>query len=100
MDTTERWHSPNAVLMLGQRLWRWPNIEPTLEKCTMFEGKSSCLENTKHLFKIYATLVQHCIKTYKCFVFTGCQYKRGVSPFHDPRSNTVSLFAKQRPAKS
>ena len=30
-------HSPNAVLMLDQRLPRWPNIEPTLEKCTMFE---------------------------------------------------------------
>ena len=25
--------------MLGQRLRRWPNIEPTLDKCTMFERK-------------------------------------------------------------
>ena len=29
--------------MLGQRLRRWPNIEPTLHKCTMFERKSSCM---------------------------------------------------------
>ena len=28
--------------MLSQRLRRWPNIEPTLDKCTMFERKSSC----------------------------------------------------------
>ena len=27
---------------LGQRLRRWPNSEPTLNKCTMFERKSSC----------------------------------------------------------
>ena len=26
--------------MLGQRLRRWPNIEPPLDKCTMFERKS------------------------------------------------------------
>ena len=25
----------------------------------------------------YSTLVQHCIKSYKCFVFTGWQYKLG-----------------------
>ena len=31
--------------MLGQRLRRWPNIEPTLDKCTMFERKSSCPAN-------------------------------------------------------
>ena len=24
--------------MLGQRLRRWPNIEPTFDKCTMFEA--------------------------------------------------------------
>ena len=28
--------------MLGQRLGRWPNIETTLDYCTMFERKSSC----------------------------------------------------------
>ena len=28
--------------MLGQRLRRWPNIELKLNKCTMFERKSSC----------------------------------------------------------
>ena len=33
-------HSPNAVLMSGQRLRRWPDIKPTLEKCTIFVGKS------------------------------------------------------------
>ena len=31
--------------MLGQRLRRWPNIEPTLDKCTMFERKSFCPAN-------------------------------------------------------
>ena len=51
-------HSPNAVLMLGQRLRRWPNFEPTLEKCTMFERKSSCPANTKHLHKMYTTTAQ------------------------------------------
>ena len=44
MDTTLTRHSPSAVLMLVQRLRRWPNIEPTLAECrpTMFEGKLSC----------------------------------------------------------
>ena len=55
LDTTPTRHSPNAVSMLGQRLRRWPNIEPALEKYTMFERKSSCPANTKHLYNIYAT---------------------------------------------
>ena len=38
--------------MLGQRLRRWPNIEPTLNKCTMFKRKSSCPANTRHLYNI------------------------------------------------
>ena len=61
LDTTPTRHSPNAVLMLGQRLRRWPNIEPILEKCTMFERKfmwvqawgqpfSSTRSNTVSLF--------------------------------------------------
>ena len=58
MDTTPTRHSPNAVLMLGQRLRRWPNIEPTLEKFTMFERKSSCPANTTHLYNIYTTSAQ------------------------------------------
>ena len=44
-------------------------------------------------------LVQHCIKSYKCVVFTGCRYTRGVNLFRNTHSNTVSLFAKQGPAK-
>ena len=40
--------------MLGQRLRRWPNIEPTSDKCTMFERKSSCPANARHLYDIYA----------------------------------------------
>ena len=32
--------------MLGQRLRRRLNIEPTLNECTMFERKSSCAVNT------------------------------------------------------
>ena len=56
--------------MLVQRLRRWANIEPTLDKCTMFERKS-----------------------------TACQYKFGVNQFRHPSSNTVSLFATQRPSR-
>ena len=72
--------------MLGQRLRRWPNIDPTLVKCTMFERKSSCPANARHLYDIYAMLVQHCIKSYKCFVFTGWQYIQvwGSSSFQIP----------------
>ena len=44
--------------MLGQRLQRWPNIEPTLNECTMSERKSSCLANTRHLYNIYTTSAQ------------------------------------------
>ena len=51
-------YSPNVVLLLGQRLRRWPNIEPALHKCTMFEGKSSFTANTKHLYNIYTTSAQ------------------------------------------
>ena len=44
--------------MLGQRLRRWPNIEPTLDKCTMFERMSSCPANARHLYDIYAMSAQ------------------------------------------
>ena len=44
--------------MLGQRLRRWTNIEPTLDKCTMFERKSSCPANARHLYEIYAMSAQ------------------------------------------
>ena len=79
--------------MLGQRLRRWPNIEPTLEKYTMFAKPSrhkTFVERLYNVGRTSSTFVQHCIKTYKCSVFTGC---RGVNPFRDTRSNTVSLFA-------
>ena len=29
---------PNAVLMLGQRLWRWPNINTALGRRPVFSG--------------------------------------------------------------
>ena len=74
-------------------------IEPTLDKSTMFERKSSYPANTKHLYNIYTTRPKHCIKSYKCFVFTGCQYKLGVRQFPHPRSNTVSLFPSQGPSR-
>ena len=48
-----------------------------------------------HLYNVgptSSTLVQHCIKSYKCFVFT-------VRQFPHTGSNTVSLFASQRPSK-
>ena len=69
LDTTPTRHSPNAVLMLGQRLRRWPNIEPTLEKCTMFERNPPAqqtqniwVENANRLIK----QVKLClINTYK-----------------------------------
>ena len=32
-------------------------------------------------------------------MLTGCRYKRGVNLFRNTHSNTVSLFAKQGPAK-
>ena len=35
--------------MLGQRLRRWPNIEPTLNTCTMLERKSSCTQLTQDI---------------------------------------------------
>ena len=105
MDTTTR-HTANAVLMLAQRLQRWPNIEQVLEKCTMFERKSSRPANTTDLYNIYTMLVQRLrrwasiVKSHKkCSVYTGCQYKLGVSQFRHPHSNTVSLFASQRPSR-
>ena len=30
---TKTRRSPNVVLMLGQRLRRWPNMKPTFGKC-------------------------------------------------------------------
>ena len=44
--------------MLGQRLRRWPSIESTLDKSTMFERKSSCPANTRHLYNIYTMSAQ------------------------------------------
>ena len=55
--------------MLGQRRRRWPNIEPTLNECTMFERKSP--------MAIQA-------------------WGQAVSK---SRNNTVSLFASQRPSR-
>ena len=31
-------HSPDTVLMLGQRRRRWPNIETVLVECLVFAG--------------------------------------------------------------
>ena len=79
MDTTPTRHSPNAVLMLDQRLRRWPNIKPTLEKCTCLresppaqQTQNICIafiQRQHNVFNVGPTL------SYKCFVFTGCQYK-------------------------
>ena len=41
-----------------RRLRRRLNMEPTLDKCTMFERKSSCPANTRHLYNIYTTSAQ------------------------------------------
>ena len=37
-------------------------------------------------------------KVIQMFCLLGCQYKLGVKQFQHPRSNTVSLFASQRPS--
>ena len=42
--------------MLGLRLRRWPDIEPTLNKCTMFERMSSC--SSQQTQDICITLIQ------------------------------------------
>ena len=57
-DTTQTRHWFNAVFMLGQRLRCLPSIEPTLNKCTMFEKKSSCPANTRTLYNIYTMSAQ------------------------------------------
>ena len=80
--------------MLGQRLRRLPNIEPTLNKCTMFEKKSSCPANTRHLYNIYTMSAQrHCV-----LCLLGDSTSLGVKQFPNPRSNTVCLFVSQRPS--
>ena len=90
--------------MLDQRLRRWSNIGPTLDKCTMFERKSTCPANTTHcitfiqrrpnvfdvgpiLYKVIQMFCVHWVSIYKLVV----------NQFRHPRSNTVSLFATQRP---
>ena len=59
----------------------------------MFERKSSCSPaDTIRLYNIYTTSAKHfrrwsnyCMKSYKCFVFTECQYKLlGSSSFQIP----------------
>ena len=37
-DEANTRHSPNVVLMLGQRRRRWPNIETAWGECLMFAG--------------------------------------------------------------
>ena len=82
--------------MLGQRLRRWPNIEPTLDKCTMFERKSSCPANARHLFDIYAMSAQ---RHTNVLCLLGDNTNLGVKQFPNPRRNTVSLFASRRPSR-
>ena len=80
--------------MLGQRLRRWPNIEPALNKCTMFERKSSCspatqdicitfIQRRPNVFVVGPTL--HEVIQMFCVFFTECQYKLlGSSSFQIP----------------
>ena len=82
MDTTPLRHSPNVVLMLGQRLRCWPNIEQALEKCRA----TKVLLLSKH-----KTFVQH---LYNVGQTSSTLAQVWVSPFQNPRSNTVSLFAR------
>ena len=55
----------NAVLMLDQRLRRWPNIEPTLEECTVLEEKPSCryMPGVSCLFEIPAIIESVSLQT-------------------------------------
>ena len=40
MYTTLTSHRPYAVLMLDQRLRRWPNSKPASDECAVFVGKA------------------------------------------------------------
>ena len=70
MDTTPTRHSPNAVLMLDQRLRRWPNIN-------------------RHWVRVQCLLGE-----------PSCQYMRGGQLFRAPRSNTTVSFQTQCLTKS
>ena len=92
--------------MLGQRLRRWPNIEPTLNKCTMFERKSSCPTNTRHLYNIYTTSAQRlrrwsniALSHTNVLCLLGMSIQAWVKHFQHPRSITVSLLARQRTSR-
>ena len=68
--------------MLGQRLRRWPNIEPTLNKCTMFERKSSCSPaNTRHLYNIYTTSAQRFRRIFSIIMEYGLGLPTGTIAF-------------------
>ena len=92
--------------MLGQRLRRWPNIEPTLNKCTMFERKSACPANTRHLYNIYTKSAQRlrrwsniALSHTNDLCLLGMSIQAWVKQFQHPSSNTVSLFASKRPSR-
>ena len=70
--------------MLGQRLRRWPNIEPTLNKCTMFERKSSAAQQTQdicitfiqcrpNVFEVGPTL-HEVIQMFLCFLSVNTSF--------------------------
>ena len=77
--------------MLGQRLRRWSNIEPTLDKCTMFERTSPAQQQTQNIcitfiqrrpnvFDIGSTLY----KVLQCVVFTSVNSSLGSDRFDFP----------------
>ena len=77
-------------MLLGQRLRRWPNIEPTLNKCTMFESlpaqqtQDICItfiQRRPNVFDVGPTL--HKVIQLFCVYWT-CQYKLGSSSFNIP----------------
>ena len=77
--------------MLGQRLRRWPNIEPTLNKCTMLresppaqQTQDICItfiQRRPNVFDVGPTL--HKVIQMFC-VYWACQYKLGSSSFTIP----------------
>ena len=80
----------------------WTNIRSMYNVWEKVLLPSKCKTFVWHLCNVgptSSTLVQHCIKSYKCFVFTGWQYKLGGQAVSKSPSNTVSLFASRRPSR-
>ena len=91
--------------MLGQRLRRWPNIEQhwrnvqcLRESPPAQQTQTICIafiQSRHNVFDVGLTLY----KVIQMFCVHWVSVQAGVKQFRDTHSNTVSLFAKQGPAK-